>query len=110
VNLLIIALLVAGYIFAWRRAFVFFINDTAYWGRPDSSDIVFAAIFSSLLSLIWPLWLVPAIMYHFIKPSLDAYIESKYPSDKETRDLFSPLDFSPPSYIRRVDDVDDKDK
>jgi hypothetical protein len=76
-NLLILSIYILGYIAAWRSAFAFFITDMT-WGRPDAGDVVFSCAMSTLVSIMWPLWLIPMTMYHFIKPSLNQWIDSKW--------------------------------
>lgn len=77
-NLILAVAYAAGYIYAWRKAFMVMFDDMV-WGRPDPTDIILSAFFATLTSVIWPLWLIPITLYYvLIKKNLDAWIERNY--------------------------------
>ena len=77
-NLIWLIAYIAGYAFAWRKAFEVILNEVRY-GRPDNVDIIMSCLLATFLALVFPLWLIPIALYHLlIKRNLEAWVERNY--------------------------------
>lgn len=77
-NLIWIAIYITGYIFAWRKAFMVAIDELSF-SRIEPSDIIMSCLLATLTSIIWPLWLIPIMLYRLlVKKNLEAWIERNY--------------------------------
>jgi len=85
-NYIVIAIYALGYIANWKLVFVYLIDDVTYWNgkyyKPEPVDIILGAFMATLGSFIWPLFLIPYLLYNWIKPALNYYIDKNY-ADRE---------------------------
>lgn len=78
-SLILLLAYATGYVYAWRKAFVVFIDEVSSpWGGIEPIDVIMAAVFATIATIIWPLWLIPITLYHLlVKKQLEAWIERR---------------------------------
>lgn len=75
--MILLLLYAAGYIFAWRKAFIVGIDEIS-WGGIEPFDVIMCSIFATAVAIVWPLWLIPMALYHLlVKKQLENWIANR---------------------------------
>lgn len=76
-NWIFIVIYILGYIAAWKAAFAFALNEISF-GYIEAGDVVFSCIIATMVSIVWPIWLVPIALYHLlVKRNLEAWMDER---------------------------------